>query len=195
MAGDQEPETRRDRIRVRLISIALLVAIAAFLYRYLGEAEALILRWLPNSDPGAMASFLMPAVIVLVGAGAMARQSLQVRRWPRAPGVILSSKLETILATDESGPSFRPLIRYRYTADGEKREGRTLILGGLQDGGEDWARAVLARYPAGASVSVFCDPANPARSALEASLPPLARGLLVLGLLLLFGVIYAAGLF
>lgn len=184
-------ESRWDKLRVRLISIGLLVACTLFLFR----AGEWITAALPNSDPDAMLAWFIPAAMTLTGAGFMLRKTLQVRRWPRAPGVVLSASLKQSRDADAETQSFQPIIRYSYTVDGVKREGRRLTLGGAEGGGEGWAREVLARYRVGTPVSVFCNPANPDEAALEASAPPLARGLLVLGLLLLLGLVYAAGVF
>jgi hypothetical protein len=192
MADESASESRWDRLRVRLISIGLLVAFVLFLFR----ADEWIRAALPNSDPSAMLAWFIPAAMTLTGAGFMMRTAWQVRRWPRVPGVILSASLKHSRAADEEAESFQPLVRYSYTVDGVKREGRRLALRGTDAGGsESWAREVLARYPVGKPISVFYNPANPDEAAIEASAPPLARGLLVLGCLLMLGVVYAAGVF
>lgn len=184
-------ESRWDRLRVRLISIALLVAFVLFLSRAGEWIEAA----LPNSDPDAMLAWFIPAAMTLTGAGFMLRKTWKVRRWPRAPGVVLSSSLDHDRAADAETQSFQPIIRYSYTVDGVTRKGRRLTPGGAESGGEGWAREMLARYPVGSATSVYYNPANPDEAVLEASPPPLARGLLALGLLLMLGVVYAAGVF
>jgi hypothetical protein len=194
MAGEDEPqEGPWDKLRVRLISVALFLAIVMFLYRMAEDGPGFLAPLLPDADLAAMAAFLVPAAIMLGGVAVMAWSVRKVRRWPRAPGVIVSTSLAPMKNPESAGRSFRPIVRYRYTVGGVERQGRTLRHGRTEGGNEGWARQALARYPAGAPVNVLYNPLNPAESALEASLGPLGWALLVLGLLLLLGAVYAAG--
>jgi hypothetical protein len=78
---DTSGESRWDRLRVRLISIALLVASVLFLFR----ADDWIRTALPNSDPSAMLAWFIPAAMTLTGAGLMLRKTWKVRRNPANP--------------------------------------------------------------------------------------------------------------
>jgi hypothetical protein len=193
--GDAPEESRWDRLRVRLISIALLIAIVLFLYRTFDDDAGFLTRALPNADFMAMAFFLAPAVMFLIPAAILLRDVRRVRRWPRAPGVVISTGLRSMTHTESAARSHRPVVRYRYTVDGKERQGDTLWVGRTEGGNEGWARSVLARYPVGAQVNVFHDPANPERTSLEAAVSPFGWALLVLGLIFLAIAIYASGAF
>jgi hypothetical protein len=193
--GDAPEEDRWDGLRARLIVIALLVAVVAFLWRMDGD-DSLVRAALPNADPVAVISFLIPAAFFLIPAGVMLRDARKVRRWPRVPGVVVSTAAVAMKGPPGSAArSRRPVVRYRYTAGGVERRGDTLWFGRQEGGGEGWTRKVLARYPVGAAVEVFCNPANPEQTSLEAAASPFAWAMLAVGLALLAGAVYAAGLF
>jgi hypothetical protein len=103
-------------------------------------------------------------------------------QWPHVPGKILESKV------DERYPLTRfvnmplmyfPAVRYGYEAGGEKRQG-TVLQAGIDDLGfvtPDLARARLVKYPPGAAVTVYYDPADPAAAVLETGQQRFAAGL------------------
>jgi hypothetical protein len=103
-------------------------------------------------------------------------------QWPQVPGKILASKV------DERYPLTRfvnmplmyyPAVLYGYEAGGEKRQGNVLQAG-IDDLGfvtPDLARARLVKYPAGAAVTVYYDPADPAAAVLETGHQRFASGL------------------
>jgi hypothetical protein len=177
-------ESRWDRLRIRLISIGLLVAGVLFLLRLTedGVNVAMIIF------------FLIPAAMCLIPAAIMLHDARRVRRWPRARGVVVSTATVSMKGFPGSpARSHRPVVRYRYTVDGIERRGDTLWFGRTEGGNEGWVRSVLARNPAGVAVEVFYDPANPKRSSLEAVTSPVAWALLALGLVLLLGAILTFG--
>lgn len=81
--------------------------------------------------------------------------------WPNTRGTVLSATVQmshTSRARHES-----PLVLYAYQVDGRMFQGHRVRANGPCAN----ASEVIARYPAGASVVVYYDPADPANSALE----------------------------
>jgi len=103
-------------------------------------------------------------------------------QWPQVPGKILDSKVDERYLLTKSGtmpPMYFSAVRYGYEAGGEKRQG-TVLQAGIDDLGfvtPDLARVRLAKYPAGAAVTVYCDPADPASAVLETGQQRFAAGL------------------
>jgi hypothetical protein len=85
---------------------------------------------------------------------------------------------------EEGGPRFRPVVRYTYEARGRAYAAERISYGSppqadTTDRGE--ARRQVERYPAGAAVDVWFDPADPARAVLVrgVSKVPVAIGIAV----------------
>ncbi len=115
-------------------------------------------------------------VLAAIGMSLVSRQRRQgtVRSlasgWPRTVGTVLSSSVQV----SRSGNSRHetPLVLYTYQVNGAVFQGRQVRVGDefgriRVAGGSSSASNTVARYPAGASVAVYYDPANPANSALE----------------------------
>ena len=118
------------------------------------------------------------------------RRGLRTYAWTRAEGRVVRSGVtrETEATGEGTVDTYRPEVHYRYEAAGAPRTGSAVH---ADDGGspsrsraERWA----ARYPEGARVEVFYDPARPDRAVLERGV---GRGPLALlawgGLFLLAG--------
>lgn len=115
----------------------------------------------------------------------------QARAWTGA------RKSKTWAATDGSietseltwqgirSPRARPVVTYRYQVDGESYLGTRIDFSFARIYFTPAAQAVLDRYPPGAPVTVYYDPANPAESALEQRHSSVISGMLV-ALVLLF---------
>jgi hypothetical protein len=87
--------------------------------------------------------------------------------WTAAPGMVVSSTLR-VKRTGRSRSEI-PVVVYQYVVNGKTYHGETVRAGekffSARLAGQ--ARETVARYPAGSSVTVYYDPANPANSALE----------------------------
>lgn len=127
---------------------------------------------------------VVPAVIVATPAAIMAHNVLEVRRWCRAPGVVLSTGLARMRHTRSSARSFRPVIRYRYTVNGTDHHSAVLIHGMTCGGNEGWARRIIDAYPPGAPVTVLHHPTQPERACLKATFGFFGWVLVVLAALL-----------
>ena len=121
--------------------------------------------------------------IVLVVGGPMSvmlvviivNKLLQLRsagHWPQAAGRIVKSD---VMAShqqriDEATEVVNlPAIEYEFSANGRNYIGRRISVG--EDSGGANIEATLARYPVGAAVAVYYDPANPENCVLERGIP------------------------
>lgn len=93
-----------------------------------------------------------------VGMAALSRASVD---WPTAPGVVVASWLDT------EGEA-TPRVTYRWEVAGVPHESQQLGFDVFdKPGGRGLARTRVARYPVGAAVTVYVDPADPGRAVLE----------------------------
>ena len=123
--------------------------------------------------------------IVLIVAGPMSvmlvamtvNKLLQRRRaahWPQTAGRIMKSDVVVSHQTrigKETEAINRPAIEYEFSANGQKYTGRRISIG--EDSGGANTEATLARYPVGAAVAVYYDPADPENCVLVRNLPSL----------------------
>ncbi|MFA6141269.1 MAG: DUF3592 domain-containing protein [Hyphomicrobium sp.] len=98
-------------------------------------------------------------------------------RWPVVAGVVKSSEVAAFRS--KGGKQFMAKVAYDYTVDSTPYSGDTVRFGNYA-GALAKAEADVAKYPAGAPVEVFYDPARPQISTLEAG----QGGLSVWGLVL-----------
>ncbi|RMG42912.1 MAG: DUF3592 domain-containing protein, partial [Acidobacteria bacterium] len=125
---------------------------------------------------------LLGAALALTGARA-AQRARATAHWPRTPGIVLDSRIET----DRHRDAYYPRVEYEYTVRGRRFVGQRVFLHELGSS-YDWARSVVARYPRGASVQVAYDPEDPSRAVLEPGRPGGSLVLLLGGIALaLFG--------
>jgi len=112
----------------------------------------------------------LPMILLALRAFAKIRA---IRRWPRAPGVVTSSFLESSRSTskDRNGftvhhTSYTPVVHFTFTVNGQQHQGTQMALEATSTGAES-AAADIARYPLGAQVQAYCDPAHPSTAYLE----------------------------
>lgn len=113
--------------------------------------------------------FLVPAAIVATPAVIMARNVLEVRRWIRVPGVVLSTELEVMTYPQSPARSYSPIVRYAYKVDGKDHCGDVLTHGMTAGSNRSSAQRVIDRYPPGSPVTVLHHPTQPEKACLEAS--------------------------
>ena len=130
------------------------------------------------------ATVLIPAVIGLIVAAAIlvplfllarymyrrSKQAQEVREasqeWFSTSGQVVKSRVEV---SGGEVTSVRPRVVYEYTVGGQRyqsqqiRAGDTLL--SIRASGD--AYKIIDRYPEGATVTVYYDPADPAQAALE----------------------------
>ena len=97
--------------------------------------------------------------------GQSKRQESQA--WPATPGVVLMSRVE-VRGGGES-TSVVPVVVYQYEVHGQAYQGNIIKAGSnyfrVQGSREPYT--ITDRYPVGAQVMVYYNPANPADCALE----------------------------
>ena len=153
-----------------------------------------------------MAPWMIGAPIAAVGAFFLwlglhfLGQDYDMRSWPQADGVIISSKAESspVRRQDKWGDwkdykSTVPAVRYKYTVDAnmasrQEFEGtRITRLPFATDNPDPW----LERYPVGKAVKVYYDPKDPKSSVLEVNVSVVAIVfLLIAGVFLLVGLAF-----
>ncbi|MBT2323159.1 DUF3592 domain-containing protein [Variovorax paradoxus] len=106
--------------------------------------------------------------------GAFLRQSQAHASFiPVGAMVVEASVVSSGSAAAAHGESFSPRIVYRYSVGGKAYQGDRYFFAG--DGWRDAAsaQAVVARFPAGSSVHVYVDKADPAQAVIDKSKPRL----------------------
>ena len=87
--------------------------------------------------------------------------------WPGTMGTVLSSSVQSRRSGNST--STYPVVIYQYQVSGQTYQGQTIKAGeqffSVRIMGD--AQATVARYPIGAQVMVYYNPADPKESALE----------------------------
>ena len=114
-----------------------------------------------------------------------------IRQWPRAEALVTSSGATTSTRRNDDPNAawgstytwYSPYVRYTYTVEGKTFEGSSIGRSvDRVDMDKPLADRILKRYPAGAKVSAFVDPADPSKAHLEVGRSIGAIILLALGL-------------
>lgn len=123
---------------------------------------------------GVVCSVVIP-ILILGGIGyflykrnqqsVMARQIAQ--SWASTTGKVLMSSVQS--SHSGNSHSTYPVVVYQYEVNGQTHQSQTIKAGEqyLKVRVMGQAHATVARYPIGANVTVYYNPANPAESALE----------------------------
>jgi hypothetical protein len=129
-------------------------------------------------------------VAMFVAGGIYVWMVRATRHWLQADGKIITSRV-VARKTREHGDSNSdltntPLVQYEYQVNGQTLRGdRIMIAGGMSEVELDY---VLGRYPLGAKVVVYYDPADPRQAVLERAIPAYRLRGCGITLLLPFGV-------
>jgi hypothetical protein len=123
---------------------------------------------------------LIPAAFVVLGgvfalkSVILARQGRVCAQWPVASGRILEARGEVKLVEDNNDRRHRDDeffgadVKYAYQVGGRDYRSTRLYVGRpVLTGSPKIAQDIIAKYPPGAQVSVFYNPANPAEAMLE----------------------------
>ncbi|MBI4933297.1 MAG: DUF3592 domain-containing protein [Actinobacteria bacterium] len=108
-------------------------------------------------------TLVTPLVVVAVVGAALFTRARRPSgpQWSRTKGTVLSATVQ--VGTSGPSPSESPLVFYAYQVNGQVfRNHRVRVQQRPCN-----ASTVIARYPAGSSVIVYYDPADPSNSALE----------------------------
>ncbi|MEW6111716.1 MAG: DUF3592 domain-containing protein [Thermodesulfobacteriota bacterium] len=109
--------------------------------------------------------------------------------WIPVPGRVVRS------STMWSGEGYQPDIAYRYVIDGIEYESSSVSPGISETSFRSLARKRAARYPEGADVIVYVNPASPSDALLETQIPQIGLLAFFVGGLLMVavGVVQLAG--
>ena len=138
-----------------------------------------MLDWLPAflDPPAARVIAQIAGGVILLGVVALvvARfKYAQVANWPKASGRILRSEpgfeLRQRFKTEQPRNERVAKIAYEFEAKGKTWRSKNILNSGHPP--EDQVERLLADYPKGAAVSVFYNPSDPGKSALEIDHPP-----------------------
>jgi hypothetical protein len=123
-------------------------------------------------------SLVMTLIFGAIGLGLLLfgrsarRKALASQSWPTVAGTVTESEVK--ITQDSSGSGldaqetthYKPVVKYQYSVEGMEYAGSRIAFGAMNSA-HSAANAVVARYPAGASVTVRYDPEKPAEAVLE----------------------------
>jgi uncharacterized integral membrane protein len=173
-----EPPTWALAIVVGSIVLVVVTALAL-------QASDFLRSSLPfgDSDYFYVGLIFLPMVVLVVVA--IAAKMLEVRKasaWSTAVARIVKSGTETRRHRSAGEPTTAqsvPAVEYEFSVGGRTVRGSRIAIG--EDSGGANTEATLQRYPVGATVSVYYDPANPRNCVLERDIPKgVGKGLAVL---------------
>lgn len=139
------------------------------------------------------AGFALLGAAVMLAAGVQGiRRGLRTRSWRRAEGRVVRSGVgrESEATGEGTVDRWRAEVSYRYEAAGRVRDGSAVRADDPGSSSSDRAERTAARYPEGAAVAVYYDPADPDRAVLERGVGSGPAGLLAGAGLCLLGGLY-----
>ena len=96
-----------------------------------------------------------------------------IAAWPRAPGVVISARLDSWSQTSRDRDGFnrtdrmyRPIVEYTYDVEGRTLQGDRIDLESAATGRES-AQRVIDAYPPSKPLMVLYDPKDPATAYLQ----------------------------
>ena len=99
------------------------------------------------------------------------RSAKESEFWPTTGGKVLTAEVSKRTSRDRrrktTSTYYTPNVRYSYMVAGQNYESTVIRFGSLEGGSYKKAEEVIARYPAGTTVVVRHDPADPSRATLE----------------------------
>jgi len=119
------------------------------------------------------------------------KASKAAESWQKTQGVVQSSELSVRHRPDSDGSSstqYYPRVVYNYQVKGTNYTNNALTFGKANTSKKK-ANLAVAKYPAGASVQVYYDPADPTKSVLETEARGFVGNLLMGVLLIVVGVV------
>jgi hypothetical protein len=124
-----------------------------------------------QNAPMVVALSAMGGVALLFGL-ALFRHGAAARNWPRVSGRITRSEVDEFLGRigDKSALTtlYRPLIAFAYEYNGVKYSGSHTSLGAqVTSNTAAFAKKAVAKFPAGKTIQVYVNPANPSEAMLK----------------------------
>jgi hypothetical protein len=140
--------------------------------------------------------FAVVLVLAAVGSAVSVTGSIRDARasmtWPSVTGRVSESAVEE--STVGTKRSFTARVRYDYVVGGRGYTNRAIGFSDAGGSSRDSAEGVVARYPSGATVPVYYDPADPQNAVLERGASPrvYAMALIPLAMILVAVVVWRA---
>ena len=113
------------------------------------------------------------------------------RNWPSVEGRIDSSHVGRVVSSRgrrNSTSNYKPEIKYTYSVTGNAYEGSHIGFGVPILGWQSSAERVVARYPTGATRTVYYNQQNPAQAVLERKMQNNTTALIAIIACLLIGI-------
>jgi len=139
--------------------------------------------------------FVIPAVFVVLGIfliwlGVRSRKLANASKaWPSTPGRIATSLVREYESTDNDQVNTRVTytaeVEYDYLVEGEVLRGNRVQFGLGGSSNSKAIREIVNRYPVGAEVDVYYDPAKPSQCTLEQKAAGSVAFFLIIGTLFL----------
>jgi len=175
-----------------IIFVVALVALIAGAVVGFGKLSALVTSLVPNTGNGPfVAACLGFAALASLFIYAIQRNAALQRAWPITSGRIESSGVHAFESRDNDDGRLRTKYRaeviYSYEVAGVRYTSDKLGSSEMSSTVEKVARRISDRYPAGSTIDIHYNPANPA----EAIVKPGGRALLLLWLIPLAMVLLA----
>ncbi len=154
---------------------------------------------IPFADPVPVYIALIALPVLAMFGAALANKLIEGRtaaKWAETMGRVTRSNVDVspqARSGDPDSVKTIPAIDYTFTVDGASYTGNRIAIG--EDSGGPNLKATLQRYPLGAIVKVYYDPADPTNSLLERDVPaPILMGCaaLLAGAIAVTAAIYAA---
>jgi hypothetical protein len=161
----EPPPARKDTLKgpAGIILGLVLVLVAIALVGVVSGKGGWIVVAFALAFPGIIAV----ATVVKLG------EAKRAQSWTRASGRITRSELATETRQDRKVQV--PRIEYEYKVGFHTLVGKRVSFAELLAGPQ--AKEAIARYPVGASVPVYFNPANPSEAVIERDLPPFVHSI------------------
>src|SRR3954465_12538599 len=156
---------------------------------------------LPDLPWFVYAMLLAPLGLLLVAAAYKTLQVRAAREWPSTSGKVVVSKAETrqvkVIDSDRAeGHRFEERnfadIVYEYSVAGRKLRNNRVSIG--EDRGNLEVAETIAKYPAGAAVTVYYNPLHPDQAVLERDLPKGLWGCLGIGTAIVLAIVFGSAI-
>lgn len=111
------------------------------------------------------------SVFIVIVVGSILRHRDAKARFVATEGVVLASKVKTHAGDSDSGPTYEPLIKYRYTVAGQEHTSTQYSFGTWSTSDSQDAGRIVRRHPKGRKITVYYDPDDPAEAILALEVP------------------------
>jgi len=111
------------------------------------------------------------SVFLVISLGAILKHRDAQRRFASTQGVVLSSEVKTERGDGDSGPTYFPCIKYRYSVGGRQYVSTRYAYGMGSTSEFGYVQTVVSEHPPGRKVRVWYDPDDPGEAILQLEVP------------------------